>query len=141
MPSADMDDSELAEAVSFLFLVFHILKYGHAARKTCWIDQVRSSNRFLFLQVLTLLLNSLGNTCYMNATVQALRAVPELQVALDTPSLQSTTPLPAALRDLYHRMSRTTDSITPMQFLQVLRQVCFIFVSFEQLLMINLNLR
>ncbi|KAF8174908.1 ubiquitin carboxyl-terminal hydrolase 6 [Pholiota molesta] len=65
----------------------------------------------------------LGNTCYMNATVQALRAVPELQVALSAPSLQSTTPLPSALRDLYSNMSRTTDSITPFGFLQVLREV------------------
>jgi len=72
----------------------------------------------------------------MNATVQALRAVPELQVALDTPSLQSTTPLPAALRDLYHNMSRTTDSITPMQFLQVLRQVRVIWTSFQQFLIV-----
>ena len=39
--------------------------------------------------LLTVLLNSLGNTCYMNATMQALLAVPELQVALYTPSLQS----------------------------------------------------
>jgi ubiquitin carboxyl-terminal hydrolase 14 len=28
------------------------------------------------------LLNSLGNTCYMNATLQAMRAIPELQTAL-----------------------------------------------------------
>jgi ubiquitin carboxyl-terminal hydrolase 14 len=81
----------------------------------------------------------------MNASVQALRAIPELQVALSayvhitqsppqscsltrksasSPALQSDTPLPGALRDLYASMSRTTDNITPVGFLQVLRQVC-----------------
>ncbi|KAF9528754.1 hypothetical protein CPB83DRAFT_813265 [Crepidotus variabilis] len=68
-------------------------------------------------------LANLGNTCYMNATVQALRAVPELQIALAAPSLQSTTPLPTALRDLYAQMSKTTDSIVPSRFLGVLREV------------------
>ena len=42
-------------------------------------------------------------------------------------ALQSSTPLPGALRDLYRNMSRTTDSIVPSSFLQVLRQVCFFF--------------
>ncbi|KXN85247.1 Ubiquitin carboxyl-terminal hydrolase 6 [Leucoagaricus sp. SymC.cos] len=68
-------------------------------------------------------LKNLGNTCYMNSTVQALRAVPELQLALTAPALQSATPLPGALRDLYQNMGKTTDNITPMGFLSILRQV------------------
>jgi len=32
---------------------------------------------------------SLGNTCYMNSILQALRAIPELRTALDSPTLQT----------------------------------------------------
>jgi ubiquitin carboxyl-terminal hydrolase 14 len=66
-------------------------------------------------------LKNLGNTCYMNATVQAMRAIPELQTALSTsPHLDV---LPRALRDLYSNMSRTTEGYIPNAFLTVLRQV------------------
>ncbi|KAJ3778491.1 hypothetical protein FB446DRAFT_713739 [Lentinula raphanica] len=75
---------------------------------------------------------NLGNTCYMNSTVQALRAIPELQVALGVPSpnapSSSSAPdlngtLPRPLRDLYASLSRTSDAVNPAQFLNVLRQV------------------
>ncbi|KIJ64270.1 hypothetical protein HYDPIDRAFT_90832 [Hydnomerulius pinastri MD-312] len=66
-------------------------------------------------------LKNLGNTCYMNATVQAMRAIPELQTALSTSSPVDI--LPRALRDLYSNMSRTTESVVPATFLSVLRQV------------------
>ncbi|KAF9221830.1 cysteine proteinase [Gyrodon lividus] len=66
-------------------------------------------------------LKNLGNTCYMNSTVQAMRAIPELQIALSTSSPLDV--LPRALRDLYYNMSRTTESVVPTTFLTVLRQV------------------
>ncbi|KAF8836234.1 cysteine proteinase [Paxillus ammoniavirescens] len=65
-------------------------------------------------------LKNLGNTCYMNSTVQAMRAIPELQIALNTSSPIDV--LPRSLRDLYSNMSRTTESVVPTTFLTVLRQ-------------------
>jgi len=61
----------------------------------------------------------------MNATLQSLRAIPELQTALSAPHATnaSPTPLPKALSALYASMSRTTDAVMPVGFLQVLRTV------------------
>lgn len=61
---------------------------------------------------------NLGNTCYMNATLQAMRAIPELQVALGSASGG----LAGSLRALYSDMSKTTDEVTPVRFLSALRQ-------------------
>ncbi|GAA5864767.1 hypothetical protein JCM1840_004892 [Sporobolomyces johnsonii] len=70
-------------------------------------------------------LQNLGNTCYMNSTVQVLRAIPELQSALN--SSQSAGPQPdvqltRSLRDLYQDMGRTTEGFPPFAFLNMLRQ-------------------
>ncbi|KAM6948965.1 ubiquitin carboxyl-terminal hydrolase 14 [Aplochiton taeniatus] len=73
-------------------------------------------------------LTNLGNTCYMNATVQCLRSVPELKVALRryTGALRSSGAsapnqyITAALRDLYETMDKTSSSLPPIILLQFL---------------------
>uniref|UniRef100_H2UAX6 Ubiquitin carboxyl-terminal hydrolase n=1 Tax=Takifugu rubripes TaxID=31033 RepID=H2UAX6_TAKRU len=79
-------------------------------------------------------LANLGNTCYMNATVQCLRSVPELKTALRRYSgaLRSTGAnapsdyITAALRDLYETMDKTSSSLPPIILLQ------FVHMAFPQ---------
>ena len=87
-------------------------------------------------------LQNLGNTCYLNSTLQTLRSVPELQEELLRYSasasggsrsgvadlsqfglggLGGSTDLTASLRDLYKQMSETQDGFPPFGFLNALR--------------------
>lgn len=88
-------------------------------------------------------LQNLGNTCYLNSTLQTLRSLPELQEELlqykpsmsDAQSssslgnlssfglgaLTSSGDLTASLRDLYRQMSETQEGFPPLMFLNALR--------------------
>ncbi|KAL8279698.1 hypothetical protein RQP46_008011 [Phenoliferia psychrophenolica] len=72
-------------------------------------------------------LQNLGNTCYMNSTIQVLRAIPELQTALneyknDNAASQTDAVLVTSLRDLYRDMGKTSEGLPPVVFLNHLRQ-------------------
>ena len=82
-------------------------------------------------------LQNLGNTCYMNSTLQTLRAVPELQEHLSKYKNSETAPsnglnlaqfglpgsvdLTSSLRDLYKEMSETQEGFPPLMFLHALQ--------------------
>ncbi|KAL8950325.1 MAG: hypothetical protein Q9222_003630 [Ikaeria aurantiellina] len=89
-------------------------------------------------------LQNLGNTCYLNSTLQTLRCVPELQEELQKYTTLSTSSGPdlsqfglggssldltSSLRDLYKQMSETQEGFPPLVFLNALRAA---FPQFSQ---------
>lgn len=71
-------------------------------------------------------LENLGNTCYMNATLQVLRGIPELQEALanyhSLLSIGQASDLVGAMKDLFAQMSKTQIGFPPLVLLNALRQ-------------------
>ncbi|KAK4133453.1 cysteine proteinase [Trichocladium antarcticum] len=69
---------------------------------------------------------NLGNTCYLNSTLQALRCIPELQDALGKHKHTSMSEIPQLdltnqLKDLFKDMSETQGGMSPFTFLNALR--------------------
>lgn len=65
---------------------------------------------------------NLGNTCYMNATTQALRAVPELRSGLATVS-DSRTLMAPQLAQMYKEADGTSKNYMPSKFLAALHRM------------------
>eukprot|EP00633_Aureoumbra_lagunensis_P001586 CAMPEP_0197290980 /NCGR_PEP_ID=MMETSP0890-20130614/10413_1 /TAXON_ID=44058 ORGANISM="Aureoumbra lagunensis, Strain CCMP1510" /NCGR_SAMPLE_ID=MMETSP0890 /ASSEMBLY_ACC=CAM_ASM_000533 /LENGTH=443 /DNA_ID=CAMNT_0042763405 /DNA_START=196 /DNA_END=1527 /DNA_ORIENTATION=- len=65
-------------------------------------------------------LQNLGNTCYMNSTVQCLRAVPELRQSLEEYNGAGSS-LTGALHHTYNRLDASTKPIMPSDLILTLR--------------------
>ncbi|XP_014784803.1 ubiquitin carboxyl-terminal hydrolase 14 [Octopus bimaculoides] len=120
----DWGNVKLKDGITFLMMGSADALPAEPTEKTVFLEDMNEQELATALE-LPPGLSNLGNTCYMNATLQCLRAIPELKECLKShPRNRNTTPagsITRAMQDLFNLMNLESTAISPLFFLNVLQ--------------------
>lgn len=121
-PDFDLTKLKQGQVLMMMGNVGELLK--EPTERTVFIEDMSDSQLAEALKIPAGLSN-LGNTCYLSATLQCMRAIPELSLAMEKSNINknadSHSGLVVSLRELFSQLAKSGDTVFPYAFVHLLR--------------------